>query len=441
MRVTITAAGSRGDVEPCVALGKGLQAAGHRVVVATWPNFEDLVRAAGLSFRPVAGPDPDELMGALLESGRNPRRYAQAFGPVLGATLEHGYADWRDACLEAEAVVYTPLGFLGYVIAEDLGIPRVGVGVEPIFCRNRFFPSCTLGRPPGGSLLSEAPGVGGLYNYLSYRLVEHSYWRVMRPLLDDLQEKLGRRLFPDGNPLLRMDREREPVLYGWSPSALPEPPEWKGWLHATGYWFLEHDDWEPPRELAEFLEAGTPPVAMGLGSTTGLDAQAFDAAARAFRAAGTRGVVVAGADHPPIENSNPDVLVVRGFVPYRWLFERSAAAIHHGGAGTAAAALWAGIPSVVVPSLPDQAFWGWRLSALGVSPKAIPREELSYERLATVISDTIADVGMRERAAHLGRKVRAEDGIGRAVEWFHRHVERETRESLWFRPREEHRGG
>lgn len=426
MRIAITAAGSRGDLEPCVALGRGLRAAGHRVVVATWPNFGDMVRGAGLDFRAVAGPDPNELMGALLESGRDPRRFARAFGPVLGATLKLGYEDWRAACLDAEAVVYSPLGFLGYAIAGELGIPRIGVGVEPLFCRNGLFPSCALGRPPAGTLLTGAPGVGGLYNRLSYLMVERSYWRVMKPLVDDLQTELGRRLLPDGNPLARIEREREPTLYGWSPSVLPQPPEWEGRLHATGYWFSEHDNWEPPRELTEFLGSGPPPVAMGLGSTTELDTQALDAAAGAIQAAGSRGVIVAaGAGRRTARHeAHPDVLVVGGFVPYRWLFERSAAVVHHGGAGTTAAALWAGRPSVVVPSLPDQAFWGWRLSALGVSPEPIPRERLSHERLAAAIRTAVTDAEMGERAGRLGQRIRAEDGVGTAVEWFHRHVSR-----------------
>ena len=132
MRITITVAGSRGDVQPCVALGLGLKAAGHEVVVATQESFRRLVEGRGLAFHRVAGPDPDRLVGALLSAGRNPLRYARTFRPLLRPYVERGFRDTLEACWGADAVIYTPLGFAGFMASDNYWTFAVGAGGEPL---------------------------------------------------------------------------------------------------------------------------------------------------------------------------------------------------------------------------------------------------------------------------------------------------------------------
>ncbi len=111
-------------------------------------------------------------------------------------------------------------------------------------------------------------------------------------------------------------------------------------------------------------------------------------------------------------------------MPYGWLFRRVAVAVHHGGAGTTAEALRAGVPSVVIPLGPDQEFWGWRVAALGVGPEPIPPRRLTAERLASAIQRAATNVEMRRRCKELGEKISAEDGVSKAVEAFEEHVEK-----------------
>lgn len=423
MRITITVAGSRGDVQPCVALGRGLRAVGHEVTVATHSSFEGLVREAGLTFFPVAGPAPDRIMVELLRAGRNPLRYARTFRPLLESSLEQSYTDYRKACRGADAVLYTPVGFLGYMVAQELELVCMGTAVEPIFSRTSRFPSSVLGRPPGGQLLSGIPVMGGLYSYLSYIAVEQLYWQTLRPLVGSVREKTGLPQMPWWGPFGRMNRDREPILYGWSPSVLPEPSSRKGWTRTTGYWFLgDGERWQPPRELTDFLEAGPPPVAVGFGSLSGVSPEAeIRCALEALGRMGQRGVLVTGWEG--ISNADlPDEVLKIVEAPYEWLFERACASINHGGAGTVATALRAGIPSVVVPALPDQHFWGWRVAVLGAGTSPIPYSGLSPERLIRAVRKVVMDDGVRGRAAQLGRRIRFEDGVGQAVEAFHRYI-------------------
>ena len=425
MRITITAAGSRGDVQPCVALGLGLKRAGHEVILASWEPYRRMAEDRGLAFRPVAGPAPDDLMAALVGAGRNPLKYARGFRPLLRPHVEQGLRDCLAACADADAVLYTPLGFAGFMSAEHLGLPSVGCVVEPLFVRSTAYPSAVLGRPVTGG------GPGGLYNRLSHRAVEQLYWRIVEPLVADAREGMGLPPMPTlRSPLAEIHRRRRPILLGWSRHVLPADPRTEDRMPTTGYWFLDHKGWRPPERLREFLEDGEPPVALGLGSMTGVEAAETDlivsGTAEALRRTGLRGILLS--EDSAIDDRLPEnVIRVPGEVPYDWLFPRVAAAVHHGGAGTVAAALRAGLPSVVVPVLPDQAFWADRVASLGAAPPPIPQRVLTAENLSGAILRAVADPRMRRRCETLSAQIATEYGVIRAVEAFERHADQTPR--------------
>jgi sterol 3beta-glucosyltransferase len=427
LRIVLTAAGSRGDVQPCVALGLGLKEAGHDVTLASWEPYRRMAESRGLAFWPVAGPAPEELMKTLVGAGRNPLKYARTFRPLLRPHVERGLRDCLAACEGADAVVYTPLGFAGFMVAEHLGIPSVGSVVEPLFVRGGAYPSAVLGRPVA------APVAGGLYNRLSHLAVEQLYWRIVQPLVADARRRMGLLPMPVlRSPLGRIHRQRRPILLGWSRHVLPADGQTGDRMPTTGYWFLDHErDWGPPEKLREFLEAGAPPVALGLGSMSGVESartgRIVSLTAEALGRAGLRGVLLS--DHGGIDDAGlPESIIrVSGEVPYDWLFPRVAAAVHHGGAGTVAAALRGGLPSVVVPVLPDQAFWASRVASLGAGPPPIPHKELSAEKLSAAVEEATTNPGIRRRCEILGSKIAAEDGVARAVEEFGRYADKMPR--------------
>lgn len=415
----MTAAGSRGDVQPCVALGLGLQRAGHEVTIASWEPYRRMAEGRGLGFSAVAGPDPDRLVEALVAAGRNPLGYARRFRPLLRPHVGRGLRDCLAACEGADAVLYTPLGFAGFMAAEHLGIPSVGSVVTPLFVRDGGFPSAVLGRP--------LPIPGRLYNRLSHPATEQLYWRIVEPLVAEARREAGLAPMPRlRGPLGDIHRLRRPFLLGWSPHVLPTDGRREGWMHATGYWFLgREEEWRPPEKLRRFLEDGEPPVALGLGSmghTRASEAgRIVSLTARALGRAGMRGVLIS--DHDGADDALPEnVLRVSGGLPYDWLFPRVSVAVHHGGAGTTAEALRSGTPSVVVPVVPDQEFWGWRVHALGAAPPPIPHKNLNPENLLGAIQTASTDPEMRRRRETLASKISAEDGPSRAVEAFEHHA-------------------
>ncbi len=421
MRIVVTAAGSRGDVQPCVALGLGLQRAGHEVTLASWEPYRRMAESRGLAFHPMAGPDPDRLVEALVAAGRNPLGYARRFRPLLRPHVGRGLRDCLAACGGADAVLYTPLGFVGFMAAEHLGLPSVGSVVTPLLVRDDGFPSAVMGRP--------LPLPGGLYNRLSHRVTEQLYWRTVEPLVAEARREAGLAPMPRlKGPLGKIHRQRRPFLLGWSPHVLPTDGKREGWIHATGYWFLDHEEgWRPPEKLRRFLEAAAPPVALGLGSmghTRASEAgRMVSLTAKALERLGLRGVLVS--DHGGTDATLPrNVVRISGGVPYDWLFPRVSLAVHHGGAGTTAEALRAGVPSVVIPTVPDQEFWGWRVHTLGAGPAPIPHKKLSTEKLSRAILQATTDPAIRRQCKLLSSRIAAEDGIARAVEAFERHVGR-----------------
>ena len=427
MRVTITTSGSRGDVQPYVALGVGLARAGHEVTLTAPAAFGRMITDRGLAFHPVAM-DPLEGVRRELEDGdANLLRFAWRARDILGPPAREDLRAFRAACRDAEAVVYSSVGFLGFKVAGDLGIPRVGATYGPLLNPTRQFP-CSFMPVPSGLL--SVPGrdafgsLRGFYNRLSYPLAQQALWQPMRaPINSALRDEPGSSPFPFSGPFAEFERSRGPVLNGWSRHVLPHPPGWAPRITTTGYWFLDRPpEWRPSPNLVDFLESGPPPVSVGFGSMAGADPEgATKLVLRALRLAGKRGVLLTG--WGGLSNAElPDDLFEVGEVPHDWLFPRVAAAVHHGGAGTTAASLRAGTPTVIVPHFADQFFWGARVAGLGAGPRPVPRAKLTAERLAEAIRRATGDARVRECARSLGEKIRAENGVERAVEAFGRYA-------------------
>jgi sterol 3beta-glucosyltransferase len=418
LRITITTGGSRGEVQPYVALGLGLEAAGHEVRISAQAAYQQFVQERGLGFHPISG-DPRQLVSELLEAGNNPVRFARRLRRVLGSLMEQNLEEYLAACRDAEVIVYSPVGFLGYYVAGTLGVPRVGAALYPLFSRTSYFPSSIV---PLGKLRPRGT-LGSLYNYLTYPFSEQLFWQAFRtPASRVMEEHLGLSTAFLG-PFGEMIRHKEPILYGWSPSVLPQPPDWGEWLHTTGYWFLDRPGgWQAPRELTDFLDSGLPPVFIGFGSMNNIAAERLTKIVlQALELTDQRGILATGwggmgqADLPDTVFSVEDV-------PHDWLFERVKATIHHGGAGTTSASLRAGVPTLIVPFFADQPFWGWRVAELGVGPEPISPRSLGVERLAGTIRRLASDREMLARAATMGWRIRNENGIERAVEAFDLHT-------------------
>ena len=411
MDVTIIALGSRGDVLPYAALGRALREAGHRVCFATFASFEPLVAEQGLRFHPIRGDAQAIMLGsggqALAESGQSVVRMMAGVMRSFGA-LARDYA--RDlsalASQPADLIVnQLPGGLYGYDLAEKLGVPMVAAAVMPLV-PTRAQPMLAFPRWP-----STLPGYCMLTHRLAYQLV----WQAFRPTINRWRrEALGLQKMPRSG-IFCQTRESIPVLNGFSARVVPRPPDWGSQVHISGYWFPEDREWQPPDDLRRFLDDGPPPVFAGFGSMPLRDAERVTGLVlEALRQSGQRAIVHAGWGGVG-GRALPEWAFGLIYAPYGWLFPRMAALIHHGGSGTTAFGLRAGVPAVVVPFLFDQFYWGRRSSSWAWDRRPCLLARCRLGRLADAIRAATADSGMRERAQRLGAEIRGEDGLGTAV--------------------------
>ncbi|MFH1084731.1 MAG: glycosyltransferase [Chloroflexota bacterium] len=412
MRLAIIAPGSRGDVQPYIALGRGLQAVGHAVRLVTHQDFEALVTSYGLEFWPVEGRVQDiaesAAMRALLEKGHFVAVLSQMAKEAQRGALALAQGGLA-ACRGTDLIIGGLAGlFVGIALAEKLGLPLVQAYYIP-FTPTRAYPSFLLPGLPAR--------FSGAVNRWSYHLARQMMWQAFRPA-----DRLARRqaldvpAAPFWGPFASASVRGYPVLCGFSPAVIPPPPDWAGAVHVTGYWFLDPaTDWAPPPALTDFLQAGAPPVYVGFGSMSSREPEkAAELVLQALARTHQRGVLLSGWGGISPVDAPSSVLMVDA-IPFSWLFPRVAAVVHHGGAGTTAEGLRAGVPSVVIPFFGDQPYWGQRVAALGVGPAPIPRQRLTAERLAQAIAAAVTDQAMRQRAAELGERIRAEDGVARAT--------------------------
>jgi sterol 3beta-glucosyltransferase len=277
------------------------------------------------------------------------------------------------------------------------------------FTPTQAYPSFLFPRLP--------PWFGGSLNRLTYHLARQIMWQGFRSADRLVRRKaLGLPAAPFWGSFGADCVQHCPILYGYSPAVIPKPPDWDDSTHVTGYWFLDPaDDWTPAPDLLAFLRGGSPPVYVGFGSMSSRKPErTADLVLQALARAKQRAIMLSGWGGLRKANLPHTVLMVDS-IPFSWLFPRVAAVVHHGGAGTTSAGLRAGVPSVVIPFFGDQPFWGQRVAELGVGPEPISRQRLTAERLAQAIHGAVTDQTMRQRAADLGMKIRAEDGVACAV--------------------------
>lgn len=425
MTILILTLGSRGDVQPYVALGKGLQAAGHDVTLCTSVSFEPFVKRHGLDYAYMN----DGFM-ELMDTDLSREAMEQMTG-ILDF-LRYGARLWRETTglqrdlvrdgwnavqeVEPDLILYHPKVYAAPHYAERVGVPVIMPFLIPTNVPTGDFPS--IGFP----VLSGMPEpVERLYNRLTFRLTRWLADTATRRFVRDWRASVGLPETATTGMFRTHTGEPVPIVFGFSRHLVPRPSDWPNHVHVSGYWFLDgDDDWMPSAALAGFLEDGPPPVYVGFGSMSGqTPGQLVDIVVEALRRTGRRGLLATGwGGLQP--GDLPESVFVVDEAPHDWLFPKMAAVVHHGGAGTTAAGLRAGRPSVICPFSMDQPFWGRRVHEAGAGPRPIFQKHLTLPALAGAIREATENAAMSRSAEALGRKIRAENGVRHGVDLIER---------------------
>lgn len=410
MKITILTAGSRGDVQPYVALGVKLKELGYQVTMPAPEVFKELIMKNGLDFIKTQSIDPQEFAKSLsMEEGTRSKNKLILMSKMfheLKPYMENSYNEALEACRGSDAIVST-LAYLGaFDIAEKLRIPCIFSMLFPVHSTTAF----------QAALAPEFFGVG-VYNKLTHSLTEQLIWQPFRTIINHWRiYTLGLKPQVFCGPFKKIYSSTAPVLAGYSPLIVPKPQDWEDTIRVTGYWFLDEEEgWESDSELQAFLSSGPPPIYIGFGSMPVKEPEKItQVLLDALKISGQRGIISAGwGDLGNIKL--PDNVIRVDSVPHNWLFKQVSAIVHHGGAGTTAAALRSGKPSIVIPFVFDQPFWGRCISELGVGG-IIKYKELSAERLANLITICTNDEDLRSKARDLGQKIQVENGAANAAE-------------------------
>ncbi|QDV22562.1 glycosyltransferase [Aureliella helgolandensis] len=426
MNIEILAVGTRGDVQPYVALGKGLLAAGHCVTLCTCAKFESFITDHGLNYASMNDDlidfmHSDDGKIAMENTGNWWEAIKTAFKllPKLGPMQRQQIKDtWESTCAaKPDLILFHPKAVGAVDFAERLGVPCMLAFYLPMYVSTGSFPA--MGIPD--------LRIGRWYNRLTYRFIAKATWWGTGKYINEWRQANGLPPRRGGKYLRHANGEPIPALHAYSESIIPRPSDWPESATVTGYWFLNHPEgWRPSPELEDFLAGGEPPVYFGFGSIFGRDpVHLTQIVLDAVRATGVRAIIASGwGGLDPARFELPSTVLAIDSVPHDWLFPRVAAVVHHGGCGTTAAGLRAGRPTVVCSFFGDQPFWGAKVKALGVGPAAIPQKRLSVERLSAAITQATTDVTLREKADALGQRIRNEDGVGNAVQFINHWMKR-----------------
>jgi sterol 3beta-glucosyltransferase len=414
MRLSFVAVGTRGDVAPLMLLAEATQSAGHQVRLITHPEFEPTARRLGLDFRAIGGSFESLLattegrraLGIPTNSPLGLSGLYNSFRPCAEAVFEECW----NACADAEGLVTSAVAVpMVGLIASKRGLPLLmGLAVPGITSYQLPHP----GLPPWN--------LGRLYNRLTYSAADLLMRRGAAAVFETWR-RAATRLAPHGGG----SSARTTMLVPVSPLLLPKPTDWPSDAHVTGFWFERSKPVTAiPHALRAFVEAGPAPICIGFGSMPeDQPAQLRAIVLDSLRRLGLRAVVVGGSGGALGGFDACDEIHELPFADYNWLFPRVRAVVHQGGVGTAAYCLTAGVPQVTVPYCLDHAFWASRLRHLGVTPGGIGRHRLTGPALAAKIRLAIEDPQYRRAAEAVAPRVRAEDGLGRAMQLLGEHFQ------------------
>lgn len=405
--------GSRGDVQPYVALGKGLIKEGHQVTIITHCEFKDFVESHGIGFEEIAG-NPAELMSLMVE------HESMNVGLLRDASTR--FRDWITELLDSswktcsklglDILIESPSAMAGIHIVEALEIPYFRAFTMP-WTKTRAYPH---------AFIVPDQKRGGNYNYLTHVLFENIFWKGISGQVNKWRvETLGL----EKTNLDLLQQSKVPFFYNVSPTIFPPSVDFSEWTKVTGYWFLDEKlDYQPPESLVKFIAdakvSGRKIVYVGFGSIVVSNAKEMTKAiAEAVQEADVFCILNKGWSERledkkamEVEVELPDCIYNAGSVPHDWLFPQMDAAVHHGGSGTTGASLRAGLPTIIKPFFGDQFFYALRVEDIGAG---IALKQLNTSSLAAALKEVSTNKRIQDKACSIKKQIANEDGVKTAI--------------------------
>ena len=398
MNISILTVGSRGDVQPFLALAIGLKEAGYNVKFGANIEFKDFIEKRGIEFDAIR----DNPMDALKEENR--KASSKEKRQLYYKFMTNWTLDGLKAAKNADLIIFTPVYHVGYHVAEKLNIPCIKCSYSP-YTPTKEFPNPFLGSFPKP------------LHKLSYTVYSTIEWMTIKNFTNRLRkEVLGLKPIPFPGMLSRLNKQKIPIIYGFSDKVVPRPNDWPEWIHVAGYWFLNDlEQYSPYGELDEFLNSGEEPIYFDIGSLGFYSRDIVKQIIQALAKTKYRVIANPGKSDVIDQIKSDKILFVDGSVPHAWILPKVKAVISHGGPSTVASVLKAGKPLSIVPIYGDHKFWGKRVFELGVGTRPIPIPKLNEKLIIDTAEELMTNKSLGEKAEALGEKIRKENGVRNAV--------------------------
>ncbi|MFM7084334.1 MAG: glycosyltransferase [Hyphomicrobium sp.] len=410
-KILIACQGTRGDVQPNLAIAEGLRKAGYEPFFAVSNVYKNWIENAGFECRKL-GTDTQKWMAE-----NSQKTSSSIFSTLLNINylvkevFRGQFHDLLEASRDAEGILFGVLVHGACDVAEKLKIPAAGLFIYPVTPTSKFpcplVPIETLG-----------PTLNKLSSNLALEtrfLLRNEITRWRRDILKIAPQPQTWRSFT-------IDGKAVQNIYGFSQHLISKPSDWFENDHITGFWFYEsalsaQPEKEAAKKVEDFIRAGTKPIFIGFGSmTVPKPDEKVSILKSALRRLGLRAIIAHGWAHLRLGNEESDQFLPIGEMPHSWLFDKVKAVVHHGGIGTTATGLRAGLPSLICPLGFDQAFWGYRVAQLGAGPRPAPVKNWSVEGLEASLKDLTQNPHYPVNAEKIKFSMQQEDGVGNAVE-------------------------
>ncbi len=415
-KIAITTVGSRGDLQPFISLGIGLKDAGYEVLIVSAKNEEDYVRSYNLDFFAL-----DVDIQELMEGNSNVKEMTRGNGPLkfittqlkgsknLKSLMIKTHGEIWNACQDADLIIFHPGMSIGYFIAQVSNKKSVLLNPFPVVA-TKDYPSI---------LFYTLPKLGRLYNSITHSIFYKMFWAIGKSAVKEFwQKNVGKKVDFSVSPIVQQIKSGRPVINAYSPLLFAPSKEWGDNLQTVGSLTINNEsNFIPTKELVNFINDGEPPIFIGFGSMKDVDSftHTFKILTEAVSKTGQRAVIGLGWTKNNFGGNVPENVFLIENVPFTWLFPQMKLVIHHGGAGTTAAGLIAGKPTIIIPHIADQPAWGQRIYELGVGSKPIKKKNLTVDNLSKAILFALQPK-IVDAACVLGQSMRMEDGNKKAIE-------------------------
>lgn len=422
MKVCFFTLGTRGDVQPYVALGKELIREGHKAVICVGESFRQLVESNGIDFVPTTSdlmaiamsPEGKAILEHPIRNLKMALRYSkEVINPAYRKTLEEFFM----AAGDADVIIYHPKALGTVDIALKLGIPCVSMPPVPVTYPISEFANIAVTTRNLGKWLNKA-------TYRANILAESSQIDLINDfrtkVLKLTKRKAGIYTYKDG-------RNEIPTIYPLCKALFSEVESWEGHVFIPGFFYLDGGE-SLSEEVETFLSIGKPPIAITFSSMPLVNPKRFlDIIRIALERTGNRAIILTG--NSGIECENNQLICAVKAEPHSVLFSRVKGVLHHGGVGTMAAVLRSGKPHMIIPFSVDQPFWAKRLYRLGYSLKPMREKEITALTLAKIFSE-MDKTEIIKRAEDIALLINRENALADTINYLADIIEKNDRQYL-----------